>query len=757
MSLDNLAPPVAATSAKFKARLDQLKINADKVAQFRENAQASMFFDNNSPSTRKLRKQARAKYEEIVKECFPGMETIAQLWNSATFVEYSKVFLDCMTGLAKGRIGDKIRTDVLWGYKKALYWWAVRFIPDFTSIFGLWHSQMISHIHWLGLTYQLEGSHRPKSNLTSTELLLFYQRLFSIHQGVENWKQHYACWLLAYMVGVRPGSYTVCDGYEAGADLGLGPNKMTRQIDETLRWSDVKFFRFPDRDGIAVQVDFRYLKSHRNPYGMAEAEATKRFRFLPTSGDQYALDPAAILTGLAFSRGLFPFGTLKELHAHEPHLFFPVNEAVSRQAVFVASNQDGTLEPDIAMKGRSLNPKLKQMCVLVGLLSENSMYSFRRTAIIESRRKAGTEMAKELAGHAPTSNSIIFYDTEKLADYDMIAFRLDQEGSSRADIRRVFEQSQVFRIDDTSGPSLEEQLDERASAAMQADEQFVAIESELQAMLRQAAEILRIDPLPNVKGVFEDYRKRLNEHSCDEATVQLDDILRRRKTLRKGLMRKHKTKQKAEMLADLQNSAQVIKKQANTLSGSTRFEPAGLHDKDDGAVTAVINADAAKEKQMQALNVETTDDQDEDEGVLNVRAAEEALEGTREEPELWAQLEDAVNVVPEGDGDGTESGAARMRFIEEFAALSSVQNNNMTCLLCMLDPTVGEPKTNWTKSKLDKHLNGNFHSRAKQITRAAENIEVDGKVICPICPSNTEVNGKTAYLKHVKKYHANLI
>ncbi|TGO37342.1 hypothetical protein BHYA_0099g00010 [Botrytis hyacinthi] len=47
------------------------------------------------------------------------------------------------------------------------------------------------------------------------------------------------------------------------------------------------------------------------------------------------------------------------------------------------------------------------------------MYSFRKTAIAETRQLEGTEEARELAIHAPSTASIYAYDKVSMADKDI--------------------------------------------------------------------------------------------------------------------------------------------------------------------------------------------------------------------------------------------------------------------------------------------------------------------------------------------------
>jgi hypothetical protein len=53
------------------------------------------------------------------------------------------------------------------------------------------------------------------------------------------------------------------------------------------------------------------------------------------------------------------------------------------------------------MRSGALNPKLQDWCIEIGLFARNTYYSFRRTAIVETRRRDGSEAARDLAFHKP--------------------------------------------------------------------------------------------------------------------------------------------------------------------------------------------------------------------------------------------------------------------------------------------------------------------------------------------------------------------
>lgn len=56
------------------------------------------------------------------------------------------------------------------------------------------------------------------------------------------------------------------------------------------------------------------------------------------------------------------------------------------------------------MPMNALNEKLTKLCTSIGLTQRNTYYSFRRSAIIETLRKHGTEAAKNIGFHKPNAN-----------------------------------------------------------------------------------------------------------------------------------------------------------------------------------------------------------------------------------------------------------------------------------------------------------------------------------------------------------------
>ncbi|KAF2733773.1 hypothetical protein EJ04DRAFT_564779 [Polyplosphaeria fusca] len=180
------------------------------------------------------------------------------------------------------------------------------------------------------------------------------------------------------------------------------------------------------KDGrISAELLLRYIEGHWNPYARNHTSGARTFTFLPTNGSRYEFDLSALLFGLVYNRGLFVQSLDEILDGDDRYL--KVHQTVADQAVFVSSDQSSGILPNRPMAFGGLNAELQDMCEQVGLYKRNVFYSFRRTALTETRRRDGLESARELAGHVPDTNSIFQYDARGLADMDITAFRLQEQ------------------------------------------------------------------------------------------------------------------------------------------------------------------------------------------------------------------------------------------------------------------------------------------------------------------------------------------
>ncbi|EMC98256.1 hypothetical protein BAUCODRAFT_23062 [Baudoinia panamericana UAMH 10762] len=747
----NAPPPRSSKVPKALASMRKVMEDEKAMAEIKELSTGLLFYDPAGPSTRKRRETARVIFEGYCEQVL-GRDGLAptEMYNKETIIErtYETIMLLAVT--AEGKIGAKPKAGVLYQYKEALY-----------CIFVQWHNMANAAVHKAAITHGFETEWREKTKLTVEELELFWNQISKFTTGRENWKQHYTIWILVFMTAVRPGSLTVCYGYEKGTLLAVGGN-VTRESDETLRWSDIEFFRAPG--GLGLKIMFRYLKGYRDPQRKKQMVSGKRtFTFLPINSSRYFLDLTLLLTGLAFSRGLFKYESLEALYGGQEKVL-ELDEEVKKQAVFVASGQDTKLQVDKALHESGLNPKLQEMCEAVGLFQRNTMYSLRRTAITEVRRKHGTEMAQELAVHIPGGKSLYAYDDETLQDIDLANDRLNLQTMTRAEIRRMFSQSNMARVkfDDSimlTGPSaqsLQESLRAESIRRARADPQYEAAEDAVRQHCAQITQLLGTLGVDTALFTTEQlYKDHLREYEavnaeCGPLIAGLEKLQSTRLLLLRQLKERHRADIKKEMLEHAKKAQKVAATAGKTgARGRTEAEPlsekiASIEDPTQQAERAVVA--------VESLTDPAANEEEDNEGL---ESDDERMDHTHGEPMQWENLPDALTVVVEPDeGESPPTAEGRFRFVKAFLEMQSAQTSGLTCLPCKLDETVPyEMKTKtYTRSKLDTHLKSGYHMRATQLQRAwvIDYGKGKSKGECPLCGKMcTAAN----WIKHVDENH----
>jgi hypothetical protein len=486
-----------ASSSKAARGIQRLASDRETIERLKGLCEEAVFFDHAAPSTRKRRESTLVNFQFYMETLY-GIkpDDTRALWSSTTIVERSKEYLAGISTWAEGRLDTKVKAGTLLHAKDALYWWCVRYIDDFYTVREKWDRETTAMIYLTAYSEGLSVKTHEKNDLGDGELAMMYKVVKHQVHGLDNWQQNYVAWMLSYVTGARPGSYTVGAGYEKNASLGLRDTTIVRGEDETLRWKDLEWFRCAS--GVGVRLTFRFLKGQRNPHKRRYIEgkwclrpskwhlltgnwkATKLWTFVPTKGCRYEFDLSLLLFGLAYKRGLF-VDEIDEILSAEGCI--PTRAEVLGQAVFLAVNQAEELIPDLPMRGRALNPKLQQMCRMIGLTRRNTMYSFRRTAIKETRRDplGGTAAARELAGHAPASNSLWAYDNEGLGAVDITAFRLREEALSSNEITRMFSQAarSSFQPGHGGEQSLLAAIDARVAQQFEHDPESIKLEDDL--------------------------------------------------------------------------------------------------------------------------------------------------------------------------------------------------------------------------------------------------------------------------------------
>lgn len=245
-------PPAKKPSKAKRSAFDTATETAAKIEELKQHSAASYWYDKDSPAVRSRREVTRADFEYFVKK-FIGDEdaTLQDIYNRDNIIERTKSFLHAYARNSKGKIGIKPRVDALFHQKDAILWTLMRIIPNFLSIFGEWHTQCTAHISYIGKVERLETASYDKHNLGAAELRIFWSAIHKERKGGLNWKQHYTAWVMVFMCSVRPGSFTVCPGYAKGDPTGL-PGEV-RDTDDTLRWNDIEFIRFPKGIGLRIK------------------------------------------------------------------------------------------------------------------------------------------------------------------------------------------------------------------------------------------------------------------------------------------------------------------------------------------------------------------------------------------------------------------------------------------------------------------------------------------------------------------------
>ncbi|KAI8940677.1 hypothetical protein NX059_001947 [Plenodomus lindquistii] len=764
------APTVRRSSKWAGFKLDNIKELAKLKAEH-------TFYDPSAHSTRRRRKAHLEDYEYFCKEAY-GLKDRSDIWDRDQIVDRQMDYLAGVVHTTKGRVGDKIKVTTLYEVKHSLYWWNAHFVPNFSNIFISWHTRMMKWIHQIATHFALTTGSREKTMLTDEELTLMYRVIAGSTKGVLNSKHHYTAWLLAWTTGVRPGSITVTKGYAKGDLLATGA---ARSTDETLRWSDVEFFKNEGR--VCFRITFRYMKGHRDAYVEDFVERHKKFLFLPEASNRFELDLTLILLGLALERRLFPGGL--DYVTTTDDLFLKVDPVVNAQAVFVASDQSGQSLPDTPMSYNALNPKLSATCLEAGLPSRNTMYSFRRTRIIESKRAFSLELTKETAGHRPDSDAHQRYDTVDQGDLDMQAYRWGkQSGKSRLELQKIFRQSAVELYkpaDEDHEDSLKAEVARRVESRLKESDEYIEMELEVKGVVDETREFLIANTTEDVgvpKGytahVIGIYRNLLSDGGAGTAIPgaadivdALDKVYYRRRLLLKKLRKSLRLAVQAELAKEMRDMAKASKKSQGLKVGAGGASKKLVKE----ASSAQGEIEASMQEQIQAFSrqgeSETAGDDDDDNDDVDVdaidaydQAADEAQRGA---PAEWDTIPDdeAVRVdlqIGISDDDAVPAEADRLAFLKTWMSKTALPASGLCCHMCRLDPTADEKLRSqlYTRSRLDKHLKSSRHSRSTQLQKAAGAVLAAGgpsaDVACPLCP-NRKFKASGAWYKHVAKHH----
>jgi hypothetical protein len=144
------APKTRLPSTLAMTGIDNFPANEANVGKSSEEGERSRFFDWQSPKTRADRRKTQEEYVFLIRRYLNNKDaTMDQLFNTETFVEYSKLYLSCCVIFVQGRIGDKPKARTLFTRMHSLAWWATRRMDDFHLMYGQWRREMDSLIHTL--------------------------------------------------------------------------------------------------------------------------------------------------------------------------------------------------------------------------------------------------------------------------------------------------------------------------------------------------------------------------------------------------------------------------------------------------------------------------------------------------------------------------------------------------------------------------------------------------------------------------------
>jgi hypothetical protein len=310
------------------------------------------------------------------------------------------------------------------------------------------------------------------------------------------------------------------------------------------------------------------------------------------------------------------------------------------------------------MSYNALNPKLQDVCLRIGLWAYNTMYSFRREAISNTRRRSGVERAQELAGHVPGHDSLRAYDPVGMGDEDITAYRLgEQQKISRSEINDIFRQANYYRYEPGDDePDLKELLRTRVEGRLKTDDEYIAIENglmniilEMHAYLVNAGHLPPDSEFGYHKKISNEYRVRLvgvgdgDKKAC-ALVIKHDDYQKSRKKRHESMRRRIGKELLAEMKSEYKDQLISSKRASKSTYGLGRLSaPIREQNKDASSILDFMTQQTgdAAEAAVATLDSEEVEDEGADPHAIG-----EQLQATNFEPEHWMDLpEDGVITV----------------------------------------------------------------------------------------------------------------
>lgn len=301
------------------------------------------------------------------------------------------------------------------------------------------------------------------------------------------------------------------------------------------------------------------------------------------------------------------------------------------------------------MRIHALNPKLQQLCVGVGLIERNTYYSLRRTAIIETRRKHGTEAAKDLAFHVASANSLFFYDNVGFGDVDMQQFRVGgADGMSREEVQKFFSQANLARWrsaqEQDQELSLQQVLDQKVKAQLQLHPEYIASElglKDLYESIGNKLEELQSDgQIPNSEKIPAGYAARdgtkyralAHKYQRQDLVNNIDEFLADRKRKYRAIRLRLRNEIRQEVRKEHKALVADSQRQAAQKFALGSFDPEHVRDLHVAGV-----GQSAQDMSFEDDGDGNISPDDDDVGGVDEEVLEDHDMGNREEPECWEE------------------------------------------------------------------------------------------------------------------------
>ena len=311
-------------------------------------------------------------------------------------------------------------------------------------------------------------------------------------------KQHYALWAIVAATGARPGSLALIEGYKGQPQY--------------LKWCDIRFMRMETGPGLFLEIKLHWLKGQRDLHNI-KATAYKGATFvLYPCRDKANLcaDLTWILPQLALDRGLFGESTLEQL---ETSRMFELHQdpIISQQPVFLAGREGKSGVSETAIKPLSssaLNPVLQKFSRMAGLGVRSTIYSFRREFITTVARTATVDQAKELATHAPDTNSSYGRYDYGMGDLNVTEIRFGESqyatsGAARNELRTILNSPAVAKL---NTPFDEDACRSYVIFSARTDQSVIEFDDSLRIIVHTLCQRFSLDkPVPSImiKGLEE--------------------------------------------------------------------------------------------------------------------------------------------------------------------------------------------------------------------------------------------------------------